>query len=203
MKKAHTLIIFLGIILTSGSTWAVMDWSMAEELYAHKKARKIGDLLTVRIAEASSMQKDASRSASKSYDLSGSASFGHPQLDNRTIAWTNAVLPSFGVNGSRSFSGSGGVEDTDKFETYITVRVLDVYPNGDLLIEGNRTLFLKNDEVHMLLSGVVRVRDIDNDNIIESTKLADAVIRYQSTGSLDKTTKKGIIPKLVDWVNPF
>jgi flagellar L-ring protein precursor FlgH len=180
-----------------------MDWGMAENFYGHKKARSVGDLLTVRILENSSVEKDAERTAQKSYNLSGSGNFGRPVIDNRETAWTNFTLPSFGVTASRNFKGSGGIEDNDKFESYITVRVMDVLPNGDLLIEGRRTLTLKEDTVQMILTGAVRVRDINNENVVESTKVADAVIQYYSKGSLDKSAKKGIIPRLVDWVNPF
>ena len=204
MKTDQRIFITLACsIALAISASASMDWSMAEDLYGHTKARHIGDLLTIRIVENSNVEKDASRTAAKSYSISGSASAGHPQIDSQAIAWTNAVLPKFGLTASRDFSGAGGVENTDKFESYITVRVTDVLPNGNLLIEGTRTLTLKDDTVEMLLSGAVRVQDISNENVIDSTKIADAVIRYTSAGSLDKTAKKGLVPRFIDWVNPF
>lgn len=204
MKRMKTLIYgaTLSAMLVTSSMGA-RSWNMAANFYGHKKAREVGDLLTVRITEASSVEKDASRSDKKSYDLGGSASFAHPTVDDRSLEWTNATLPKFSVAGSRDFSGQGAVSDKDKFESYITVRVTDVLPNGDLLIEGKRSLILKNDTVQMILTGAVRVRDIDNQNTIESTRIADAVIQYTTSGSLDKTTKKGLIPRFVDWVNPF
>lgn len=204
MKRMNPLIYsgILSLMLLSSSL-AARSWNMAANFYGHKKAREVGDLLTVCITEASSVEKDASRSDKKSYDLGGSASFAHPTVDSRALEWTNATLPAFSVAGSRDFSGQGAVSDKDKFESYITVRVMDVLPNGDLLIEGKRSLILKNDTVQMILTGAVRVRDIDNQNTIESTKIADAVIKYQTSGSLERTTRKGLIPRFVDWVNPF
>ncbi len=190
-------------LLMATSSLASRSWNMAANFYGHKKARDVGDLLTVRITEASDVEKDASRSDKKSYDLGGSASFSHPTVDNRELEWTNATLPKFSVAGTRDFSGQGAVADKDKFESYITVRVMDVLPNGDLMIEGKRTLVLKDDTVQVVLTGAVRVKDIDNENIIESTKIADAMIQYRSNGSLEKTTKKGLVPRFVDWVNPF
>jgi len=190
-------------VMISLSSWASTDWSMAEDLYGHDKARSVGDLLTIQIVENSKVEKDAERTAKKSYTLGGSASAGNIQIDSSANSWTNFSLPKFSLSGNRDFSGAGGIEDTDKFESLITVRVVDVFPNGDLLVEGKRTLVLKDDTVQMVLTGTVRVKDINNDNIVESTKVADAMIQYKTKGSLNKTAKKGIIPRLVDWVNPF
>ncbi len=204
MKRINPVMVgaVLSLLFVTSSL-ATRGWDMAADFYGHKKARKIGDLLTVRITEISNVEKDASRSDKKSYDLGGSASFGHPTVDSRDLEWTNATLPKFSVAGTRDFSGQGAVSDKDKFESYITVRVMDVLPNGDLLIEGKRTLILKDDTVQMILTGAVRVRDINNENVIESTKIADAVIEYRTNGSLQRTTQKGLIPRFVDWVNPF
>ena len=185
------------------SACASMNWDMATQLYAHRKARHVGDLLTVRIVESSNVEKDASRSTRKSFSAGGSASFGRPQIDDRPAAWTNFSLPQFSMSGSRDFSGQGSVEDNDKFESYITVRVRDVLPNGDLLVEGKRTLALKEETIHMFLSGAVRVRDIDNRNTVESTKIADAVIQYKSAGTVERSARPGLVPRVIDWINPF
>ena len=198
-------------ILTAGSLTLIilfsnsiaMNWSMAERMYSHRKARQIGDLLTVRIAESANVGKDASRSTSKGFGMGGSGNFGRPTIDERPTAWTNFSIPQFGVQGNRNFSGQGSVSDSGSFESYITVRVLDVLPNGDLLIEGRRTLTLKEETVQMMLSGAVRVRDIDNENIVDSTKIANAVIKYESSGTIERSARPGIIPRMVDWINPF
>lgn len=179
------------------------NWTMASKLYGDNKARHVGDLLTIIITEETLASKDAKSSSSKKSSLSGSANFAHPVLDNRETPWTNATLPAYALETSRSFNGDGAIENKEKFTASITVRVIDVLPNGNLLVEGKRTLLIQDESMEVTLSGTVRTADIDRENTILSSNIADASIQYRSKGPLVSNQKRGIVTKLWNWINPF
>jgi flagellar L-ring protein precursor FlgH len=133
----------------------------------------------------------------------GSASFFHPRIDVRNVPWTNTTIPTWNLDASRTFGGKGSLANKDTLSGSIAVRVTEVLPNGNLLIEGKRSVAVRNETVEFLLTGTVRVEDIDKENKVKSTDVADASIRYLTSGSIADSQRKGIVPSLLDWINPF
>jgi flagellar L-ring protein FlgH len=205
MKPLIKLKTALSIFLTATTLLATEtpQWNLASRMYGDRKARRVGDLLTVLIVEESSVKKDAQQSSDKSFDFSGNVSFFHPRIDAKPVAWTNFTIPTWQVDTKRGYSGKGSLENKDTLSGAIAVRVMEVLPNGNLLIEGKRTVYVHNEAVGIILTGTVRVEDIDKDNTVKSTDVADACIRYESTGTIAESQKKGIVPALLDWINPF
>ena len=178
-------------------------WSMASRLYGDHRARRVGDLLTVVIVEESSAKRDAEQQTDKSMKFGGSASFSHPRIDARDVSWTNYTIPTWNLDASRTFGGKGSLANKDTLSGSIAVRVMEVLPNGNLLIEGKRSVAVRNETVEFLLTGTVRVEDIDKENKVKSTDVADASILYLTNGSIADSQRKGIVPSLLDWINPF
>jgi flagellar L-ring protein FlgH len=81
--------------------------------------------------------------------------------------------------------------------------VTEVLPNGNLLVEGRRTLDVQEERVDVILTGTVRPEDIARDNTLPSTRVADAAIQYRSAGMLARAQNKGLLTRLWDWINPF
>ncbi len=179
------------------------SWSMASRLYGDHRARHVGDLLTVVIVEESSASRDAEQKSDKSMKFGGSASFYHPRIDARDVAWTNYTIPTWNLDASRTFGGKGSLANKDTLSGSIAVRVTEVLPNGTLLIEGKRSILVRNESVEFLLTGTVRAEDVDADNKVKSTDVADASIRYLTSGSIADSQRKGIVPSMLDWINPF
>lgn len=204
LRMALLTVIFLTALAASAvAQESPKEWKMASRMYADKKARHVGDLLTVIIEESNEASKDAKSSSSKTAGLSGSASMGHPTVDANPTAWTNALIPAWKLDTSRSFEGSGSTQSKDKFTSYITVTVREVLPNGNLLIEGKRSMNIQEESVDVILTGIVRPTDITRENTIKSTSIADAGIRYESAGPIVQNQKRGIITSLWNWLNPF
>jgi flagellar L-ring protein FlgH len=178
-------------------------WSMASRLYSDHRARQVGDLLTIIIVEESSAKRDAEQQTDKSMNFGGSVNLSRPRIDNRGVAWTNYTIPTLNVDASRTFKGNGSLANKDTLSGSIAVRVTEVLPNGTLLIEGKRSVAVQNETVELLLTGTVRVEDIDKENTVQSTDIADASILYLSNGSISDSQRKGIVPSLLDWINPF
>lgn len=179
------------------------EWTLARDLYGDKKARKVGDLLTVLIEEQSEASKDAKSTSSKKVAKSGSLNFGNLNVDNAPTGWTNVAVPAWSVDISRSYDGGGSVENKEKLSSTMTVQVTEVLPNGNLLIEGKRSLVVQNETIVVTLTGTVRPEDISRDNIVKSSSIANAAIKYASSGPTIREQKRGILTRLWNWVNPF
>jgi len=203
--------VFIGLLLLFGIGICLPaqavdkpTWSLATRLYGDHRARNVGDLVTVLIIEESTSSKDSSKETDKTFDLSGDVSFSTPQIDGATRAtWTNMTIPSWKLKTKRNFGGKGKMSNEDKLKGTISARVVEVLPNGNLLIEGKRRVEIQNESAQFILTGIVRPMDISRDNFVKSTAVADAAIQYISEGSIARNTKKGLIPSLWDWINPF
>ncbi|MFH0881291.1 MAG: flagellar basal body L-ring protein FlgH [Lentisphaerota bacterium] len=207
-RRPTQTLMFFSFLLCAGQLAALAevepDWSAATRLYSDKKARRVGDILTVLIVEESESSKDSSKTTDKKYKIGGSVSLGSPTVDNIPRAsWTNAAVPAWSVDTANSFEGKGGMGNKDTLSGSIAVRVMEVLPNGNLMIEGKRRLSVQKEDVEFILTGTVRPEDISRDNTIKSTFVADASIQYNSTGSLAKNQNKGLVASLWDWINPF
>ncbi len=197
-------------VLTIGHARAssAPEWSMATRLYRDVKARHIGDIVTVIIDESSTMNRRAQHESGKRTTGGGSATFGAPVItqqgqDRIPAAWDRVTLPDFGWQVGHDFSGGGQMTSEDGFQSTMSARVLDVLPNGNLLLEGKRTVHLQNERVEVILTGMVRPRDITSENTVSSSRLADASIRYETDGPISRDQRRGLITRLVNWLNIF
>lgn len=197
------------LLLSSGTIGAnpadesgTKSWTMAARLYADRKAYRVGDILTVTIMEVATSAKSAQTTTKKSSTASGSASASLP-MKSRTYNWGSSALPAYQLDSSSAFSGGGSTANSDQFTANISVTVRDVLPNGNLLIEGTRNVVIRDDRATIVLSGMVRPENIDANNTVLSTAIADAAIHYSSSGTLANSQEKGIFTRLIDWINPF
>ena len=113
------------------------------------------------------------------------------------------VPPSIVAEGSREFTGEGTVDREDSFTARITARVIDVKPNGTLVLEGRKQITMDEEYQRFLVTGIARAEDVSADNTVLSTQLADFNLRKTHKGNVRNATKKGFIPKLLDVINPF
>lgn len=196
---------------TAEANDSVTEWSLATRMYGDEKARRVGDFVTVVIEEKSSANKAAQSSSAKTTSGGGSASVGTPYYTKATKdgeetvggPWTRATLPSFEWQMGRDFSGGGKTSSEEDLSSTLTARVLDVLPNGNLLLEGRRVVQLQEEKVEVVLTGMVRPRDISADNSVSSSRLADASIRYETAGPLSRDQKRGLLTRMINWINPF
>jgi flagellar L-ring protein precursor FlgH len=183
------------------------EWGLAMRMYGDEKARRVGDLVTVIVKEASSVSKEASSASAKSTSGSGSASLKPPYMmvqgTQRPSAWSEVGLGAWNWGMDNAFKGGGSINNEDEFTSTLTARVTDVLPNGNLMLEGKRTVQLQDETIQMVLTGTVRPRDIQSDNSVESSRIADATIRYEPKGPLSREQKRGLLTRLFNWVNLF
>ena len=107
------------------------------------------------------------------------------------------------IRGNRTWSGQGDVNRTDSLTARITAEVVDVKPNGTLILQARKRIKTDEEEQQFILTGTCRAEDVGADNTILSTQLYDLQLQKNHKGDVRDATKRGWIPKLLDLVNPF
>jgi flagellar L-ring protein precursor FlgH len=167
------------------------------DLFSDPKARRAGDVITIKIAESSS----ASNTADTSTDRDSSLSAGISEL----FGVKAETLQDFSVSGQikSGFAGSGSTSRSGSLDAFITARVVEVLPNRNMKIIGSREIMVNNEKQIMTIYGVVRPRDVSEDNVVLSTFVADARIAYSGAGIVDDRQRPGWIANALNTVWPF
>lgn len=172
-------------------------------LFTDQRARNLGDIVTVRIVEVSQASEKATTDTKrKSQTVAGISNLFGLEV-NPNGPWKNAANLVNANTPNNDFSGSGETTRTGSLSATITARVMDVLPNGNLVIEGKREIYVNNEKKEILLQGVVRPRDIAYDNSVLSTQVADAKVIYTGIGVVAEKQRPGWAARIFDYVWPF
>jgi len=193
MKRAGISSILLLVLAGIGALQAQAESLYVESSYrslaGDNRAYRIGDLLTVQVYENSS--------ASTSTDTS-------TQRSNNVTAGLGSLLSTRQLGGSiaqsGTFDGGGTTQRANKLLTTLSVTVREVLPNGDLKVAGEQLLMVNEEQHKVDLEGRVRPQDISTDNVVLSTRLADAHINYIGEGDLSDRQRRSWWRKLTDWL---
>jgi flagellar L-ring protein precursor FlgH len=169
------------------------------------KTLKAHDLVTIIVNEQSEITSKGTNNSSRDSELDAKVNnFVKVNLGSATVkGLAPAVVPEINLSGIRSFQGQGEVDRTDSFTARITAEVVDVKPNGTLVLQARKTIKTDEEEQQFILTGVCRVDDITADNSILSTQLYDLELQKNHKGDVRAATKRGSIGKLLDVINPF
>lgn len=186
-----------------GSLWNA--GSPLSDIFMDAKARRVGDIVTINVVETSSASNNANTNTSRSSSLSMQLSNFLGLEDNSKFPNSAKFDPFGSITGStaNAFSGTGSTNRSGKLDATITARVVEVFPNGNLKIMGRREITINNEKQYIVLSGIIRSRDISPDNVILSTSIADARIAYSGQGVLNDRQKSGWGARVLDAVWPF
>lgn len=163
---------------------AIYDPSYNLFLFEDVKARRVGDLITVVLEESI----NASKTASTEADKNSTVTLPNPILfgkDNRLNELTNSATAT------REFDGEGETTQENSIQGNITVTIHKVYPNGYLLVKGEKLLELNEGSEVVRVSGIVRPTDVTSDNTILSNQIANAQITYKGNGIVSDSSKAG------------
>ncbi len=171
-------------------------------LFVDRKARLVNDVITIRVVESASASGEATTETDRDSAVSGSLqnAFGF----ERTLQ-NNGVNPQMVVEASlgNSFDGSGTTTRKNSVSATITAVVREVFPNGNLYIEGKKEVIINNERQYLIISGIVRPEDVRPDNSVSSDQLADARIEYSGRGVLADKQRPGWLSRILDVVWPF
>lgn len=167
-------------------------------LFEDRRARMVGDTLTVLLTETTS----ASTSGSNNLARTSSASQGISAMGRIPVErLTNNF--NVGYESNTQFDGSGAASNTNSFSGSITVTVIDVYPNGNLLVSGEKQIAIGRETQYVRLSGVVNPTFLGINNQINSTQVADARIEYKGNGPIDEASAMGWLARFFLSIMPF
>jgi flagellar L-ring protein precursor FlgH len=180
--------------VTTAAPTTDYDWMAG--LLGDLRARRVNDLVTIRVIENVS----ALGSADSSLDKDSSASASLPNVfgaEEWLPDWLDpSSLASLGAN--TSFSGGGSTARSGALSAVLTARVAEVLPNGDLAVEGVREIDINGDRQILVLTGVVRTADIGPSNVVPSTVIGQMRIRYFGRGLIKDNLSPGLLVRVLN-----
>ena len=169
-----------------------------------QRARRVGDILTVTFNEIFAATKAQTAASSKADAFAVTLPTGLPNILTGgfdTDAGGNGAGLTAGTN--RTFSGAGNAAQSNSFTGSLAVTVTRVFPNGNMEVAGQKEITLNNGNEYVRVKGIVRPEDISATNIVSSTRLADAQIRYTGSGHLADASKPGWLSQFMRAISPF
>ncbi len=196
MKKKWRLMMAAGLsalMLTAApvsaqSLWSNGDGGRGTNYYADNKARDVGDILTIIISESATTSATRNSSNSKSANVSMQAGVG-------VFDFLNSLFPA-SAGGSDSFKADGSTSSSNRASGRVSVTVVEVEPNGNMIIEGTQSIWQNKNEHKITLRGVVRRDDVTYANTVSSAQVADATIRFDGKGPLNAKQRQGILTQI-------
>ncbi|ROR34912.1 flagellar basal body L-ring protein FlgH [Inmirania thermothiophila] len=178
---------------------AVYQEGFGLALFADRRARRVGDILTIVLVESTEASKKAETTTSREASIDAT---GPTLLGDKVIRHGREIL-SASVDATQENTGSGTAEQSNSLEGRITVTVAEVLPNGYLRVRGEKVLTLGRGDEFVRFSGIVRPEDIRADNTVPSTQVADARIVYSGRGEVADAAGAGWLSRFFLRVWPF
>ncbi|MCA9292864.1 MAG: flagellar basal body L-ring protein FlgH [Phycisphaerales bacterium] len=163
------------------------------------------DLITIIVSERSKAQRKQSIDTTKDSKFGGSVNAIPDLLKLLELRYQNYEnLPiDYDLSGKNEFKGDGEYKRDDTLTTRVTGRVLEVKPNGTLLIESRTSIRTDKEEQLIVISGICRPEDVTVTNTVQSNQMFDLMVDIQNTGEIDKSSQKGLITKVFDTLFNF
>ena len=177
----------------TGAIFQVADGYAA--LHEGWRARRVGDPLTIVLVERTA----ASKSSTSKLDSGGG--FGVTPPTTGPLNLFNTTDAS--VSGNRNFNGVGTAGQANSLSGEISVTVAAVYPNGTMLVQGQKRVTLNRGDEYVQIKGLVRMADVDINNRVPSTRVADAQIAYTGKGDVARASRQGWLSRFFSVISPF
>ena len=170
--------------------------------FKDQRARQIGDIMTitVNITDKAAIANETQRSRANAEDSGVTNFFG-----KKNLPFTNQVLPSrlLTADSTASSDGKGSVNRQEALQTNVAAVVTQILPNGNLVVEGRQEIRVNYEMRELVVAGIVRPEDIQSDNTIDSSKIAEARIAYGGRGQITDVQQPRYGQQLFDVVLPF
>jgi flagellar L-ring protein precursor FlgH len=162
-------------------------------LFEDNKAMRVGDILTIKFNELTQAQKKDDLNSKKDNQIS----FTAPSLFGMAVSTMTGHDLNTKVASKNQFTGSGAADQSNSLTGDISVTVVELLPNGNLKVRGEKRVTLNQGDEYIRLSGIVRPVDVDPSNTISSDKVADATIMYTGNGAMADASKMGWISRIL------
>jgi flagellar L-ring protein precursor FlgH len=176
---------------------------ISRPMFADKRGSGVGDILTIVVQENTTANKSNETKTERQSSLSAAITSFLFSPGASKLATQGGQLPALAYNSDHKHDGSGAINNTESIVAHVAVRITDVLPNGNLVIEGKRETSFGGEHQTIILRGMVRSDDVAGDNTVLSYNVADATIQIIGKGTVTDSTNKGWFNRLWDKINPF
>lgn len=203
-KKWLVLALFTGLVLDLGHSFADSIYPVegTNSIYNEKRARRVGDVITILINEATHASQAASSQNQKASSLAVGAGAGFlgAGVYGTNILNTNSQL---GVGASAAHQGQGTSSRSSNVSGQMTAKIISVLPSGNYVIEGSRYVEVNEEKQTVEVTGEIRPDDISSENTVSSLRIANAKIKLTGTGPASETSKPGLLTRVLGWLGLF
>ncbi len=183
---------------TAGSLWNGNAGSLLQDTKAHN----IGDTVTITVSEVSTGQNQADITTNKTHTISSTGQLNDLMLGGASILGGTSGL-GYSVNTTNKLQGQNSTDRSNTITAVMTATVIDILPNGNMVIRGSRWTKVNEEYQQMVLEGVVRPADISRANTVLSQNIADARIFMSGKGPLTTANKPGWFSQFLSSLSPF
>ena len=176
---------------------AIYQTVQARPLFEDRRARRIGDTITINLVERNTAQKSANANATRN----GNMTAGIGPINRLPLTGLNGL--ELEAEAESDFNGKGAAAANNVFNGTITVTVIDVYPNGNLLVSGEKMVAINQGNEFIRFSGVINPNNVTAANTVQSIQVADARIEYRGSGFIDESNTMGWLQRFFVAIMPF
>ena len=194
MIKKFLALIFCFVLLNAAFGDSI--WSKnSSSIYSTDKAYKVGDILTIIVVENTDAQQKAGTTTTVKDDLS-------LKLTNNVQKLASLLGSDSSITGQtgNKYAGSGTTQRASTVTAKISATVAEVMENGNLRIEGRRVLDINDESQEILISGIIRSKDVSPANTVYSYQVADAQVSFKGTGAVQEAEAPGWFTRILNWL---
>jgi flagellar L-ring protein FlgH len=175
----------------------------SRSIFADKRSLNVGDIITIAISENTTANQNNSTATERKSSLSAAITAFLFPAGATPLLTKSGSLPAMAYNSDHVHNGTGTISDSQTIVAQIAVEIIDVLPNGNLVIQGKRDTSFAHENQTIVLRGIVRPDDVLGNNTVFSYNVADATIQIIGKGAVSDATNKGWFNRIWDKVNPF
>lgn len=184
---ASVLVVLVCQIAVAKSMWT--ESGFFASLACDKRAHNIGDLVTIIVLEKANASQQASTSSDKNSGVNAGPGVG--LLD---------FIPLLRVSTNNSATAKGSTVRGGRIEAELTAKIVDITDAGNFVVRGEQKVIINDEKQTIVVSGIVRPEDIQKDNTVLSTYIADAAIEYKGEGTVYAAQSTGILTRIFNWL---
>ena len=189
VMKGKTLTVLLIVLALALPAWGESLWSDSSNLFADRRPTRVGDIVTVTVAEKTSTKDEGKTDLSKTNESEVADGVGIFDF-----------IKKLGFGSSSTMTGDASTERKHTLTTTITCLVTEVLPNGNLVIEGSRNVRTHDENLRLRIEGVIRPQDVGPDNSVVSDRVANATLSVEGKGSVGRLQKPGILTQILQTI---
>jgi len=186
--------------LSADSLW---NQGLSRNMCGDKKAQTVGDILTILIQENNGATRQNNTTTSKKASLNAAIASILYSPTTSGLLTKKGALPAINYTSDAEFNGGGSINNAETITAQVSVKVVDVLPNGNMVVEGQLHTAFSGEKQDAIVRGTVRPDDIMANNTLYSYNIADATIQFMSKGAITDAQRKGWFTRVWDKLSPF